>query len=231
MSVTPSGYTAEALDNLRTMLSNCVTFQKLTQSANAAAALTKIFRFAKKGQPTRPFALLMADDFRRDSKAGGSRAYYHSSGSMWFSIEVDIERAATITGVTSDTVFTAAALAGLADDYFNGLELTLTSGAQKDSHREVLDFNGATGQLTIASGLAAQLVNTTFKIGPLDLDDMYLHFLKTLDAIIAEMEALSNTGGYLHLTSINRDDYGEVRADQRSGGEYMVAQFSVEFGP
>jgi hypothetical protein len=211
MTVTPRGIHSAPVGILRTMLSNCASFQKLVQASSAANALPKIVPFGQSGEGTRPLALINLGDVPREST---SRGRFAPSGNLHLTIEAPLRYDAAITGATSKTVFACASLVGLSDDFFNGLALTMLDGDLDGQTDTVSDFGGTTGTLTLAAGLTdTPALATHCRVAPANIDDALTFFMNTVGDIQAELEGLSGLGGYLGIRSIRMGDYGRPAQD------------------
>ena len=72
MSVTARGQFSQLVDVLITMLCASASWQKITQSANAAAALAKSIGFGVDASMARPYAVVYLADAGGDNVGGGS---------------------------------------------------------------------------------------------------------------------------------------------------------------
>lgn len=229
MSIVATGYTGAAVENLRQMVSESVTFQKLVKAANAAAALQKIYAFGEQGDPSRPFAIVTSDEMKRIGASGGSRTNFHPGGRLFIMIEVPAFWDGVLTAVSTASMFTDSSLAGHADDFFNGLNLKFKTGVNVGQALPIADFAGASGLLNIAGAFTSTpQVGDKFRILPANDADAFAHYLNIVDALIAEIEALSGKGGYLSLNMIVSSDWGRVRVDQ--GDDYFGGKILVEYG-
>lgn len=232
MGVVATGLTGEACDGMRTALSNCATFKSMTQSADAAAALLKTYPHGKTGSPARPFAIVELLDMARQMESGGLRTFYNPNGKMRVAIEVDVSKSGTVNASpATTTVFRSTALVGFANDYFKGLSVTFTSGALVGQSREVLAFDGTTGQITLVSALGSiPQLNDAFRVAGLDDADILTWFSNTIGGIIAELEVLSGSSGYLNFPRIAMtSDWGHVKADD-GPDDFCGAKIEVEYG-
>ncbi len=227
MSVTARGIYSGPVEALRSMLSNCTSMQKLLQAANAAAALSEIIAFGTPGDALRPFALVNIPESNRESSSQGR---FLPAGKLTIAIEIPLEWTAPVTAQVSTTVFTLGALAGLADDCFNGQTLTVNDGAQTGQSAVILDFVGATGAVTLQTALPGLPgVGASCQIAPASVSDQMLAFMNILGDIQAELEALSGGGDCLSIHSIRLADYGRpmIESDE---DEYAGALIEVEYG-
>lgn len=233
MAVTARGMITTPVDTLRTMLSACAGFQKLVQAANAAAALSSIFAFEEDGQPDRPFAVVdFLDNFAMQDISGGAALKYKNAGTLAIWLEAPARYdAVAISTANTDTIFTASALAGFADDHFNGLTLEMTSGDEEGETKVISDFAGATGQITLAGALSgAPSAAETFSIyGASDQDSRYF-FANTLSDILSDLLAISGTAAYLALRNV-RMEGGPWRSDPKThASDYFAAMLAMEYG-
>lgn len=209
MSVTATGQFALLVDTLAAMLSAATTWQKITQSANAAAALAKILVFGKDSSEARPHAVVYLTDGGGNNIGGGSVEAFLPSSKIVMALEIPIEYAGTVTTATSATAFKASALAAFADDTFNQLELTITPTGGAQETKAISDFTGSDGTLTLASALAiAPSVGDTFTIQAANARDAEVWFLNLVSAILADIKALAGTGGYFSISQYRLADYG-----------------------
>ena len=217
----------EVVDTLRTMLSNCATFQAIVQAASAAAALARIYAYGKSGAAARPFAVLECPEFRRKMIAGGTRDWYTTEGKLSISFEMDTNKTGTLTSQTSSSVFADSSLIALPTDFFKGLMFKPTAGVTKGESKEILAFNGTTGQITLVSGLTQQPGLVAYSIEPATVADANNFFFNWLNTIERELLALSGTGGSLSIKpAIN--DKGRSRNDKRE--DFFGANIELEFG-
>ena len=90
MAVVASGWLSLALENLRTLLAACPSFQTWVGAADAAAAKARIHRVSKAG-PTRPFALVdQWTDASATAFAGGAGESFTHSGSQILRFEGEV---------------------------------------------------------------------------------------------------------------------------------------------
>jgi hypothetical protein len=89
MAVTPSGIFSIQLSILRTMISQSSSFQTWTGTANAAAALARIYFEAQDDSSVvRPFALVfMGNEYVQQSIAGGASQVFQPSGQLVMMLE------------------------------------------------------------------------------------------------------------------------------------------------
>ncbi|MCW8129623.1 MAG: phage BR0599 family protein [Planctomycetota bacterium] len=204
MSVAPRGIFCLPVHALAAMLANCASFQKLVQAASATAALAKVYPFGIAGEPARPFAVVGHEDWRPEAVAGGTRLEYANLGVLSILTEVSLKLEAAVTTANSTTVFRLSGLVGLKNDHFNGLKVKILSGAAKNEIGEISDFDGATGEITLAGALpAAPQVGDTLRIYPGSDQDAYTWFMNTMGDIAAELLAQSGAG-----TDLNTVDSG-----------------------
>lgn len=197
MSVAPRGRFSLPVAALRAMLANCTSFQKLVQAASASAALARVYPFGVMGEPTRPFAMIGFEDWNPEAVAGGTNLEYVNIAELSILIEMALTLTGTVTTQNSTTVFRAASLAGFANDHFNGLSLKSLTGtsANQNQSREILDFNGANGEITLATALpAAPAMADTFRIVPASDADAYTWFMNVMGDIMAELLPQSGAG-------------------------------------
>jgi hypothetical protein len=84
MAVTPSGIFSIQLSILRTMISQSTSFQTWTGTANATAALARIYFEAQDDASiARPFSLVfMGNEYVQQSIAGGASQVFQPSGQL-----------------------------------------------------------------------------------------------------------------------------------------------------
>lgn len=229
MTIAATGFTGAAVENLRQMVSESVTFQKLVKAANAAAALQKIYAFAEEGDPDRPFAIVTSEEMKRIGASGGSRTHFHPGGRLFLMLEVPGFWDGTVSAASTASMFTASGLAGHADDFFNGVNLKFRNGVNDGEELPIADFSGVSGLLNITGAFTnTPGVGDAFRILPANDGDAFRHYLNIADALIAEIEALSGAGGYMNLSNIVSSDWGRVRVDQ--GDDYFGGKIMVEYG-
>lgn len=231
MSVTARGQFSILLDTMATLLSNCTAWQGITQTGTAAAALVRILVFGKDSSQARPYAILFLLDAGGGNIGGGSLESFLPSGKIQLAFEIPIEWTGTITTATSASEFKASGLAAFANDTFNGLELTITPTGGAQQTKDISDFVGSDGTITLGSALAvAPTVGDTFTIQAANAKDSLVWFCNILDDIITNMKALTGTGGYPSMQSYSITDYGRPL---REGGEldnYCVATLELVKG-
>jgi hypothetical protein len=228
MAVAARGIYSEPVGILRTMLSNCASFQKLVQAANAAAALSSIVSFGQSSDHARPFALIGLGDVPREST---SRGRFTPGGNLRITIEAPLHYEAAVTGATSNTVFACSSLARLADNFFSGMALEmLLVGALATETDTVSAFTGSTGTITLATGLSeTPEVGSVCNISAADVNDALTFFMNAMGDIQLELEHLSGLGGNLNLHAIRLGDYGRPeREDDKD--EYAGAVLEVAYG-
>lgn len=227
MTVTARGIYAEPVSILRTMLSNCASFQKLVKAANAAGALSSILQFGQSSDATRPFALIELGDVPREAI---SQARFKPAGQLKLALEMPLKWEAAVTAQTSASVFRCSTFANLANDFFNGLRLKMLAGDQINQADDVSDFAGATGEITLATGLpGAPGVGSTLRIYPSNVDDALLWFMNVVGDIQTELEALSGQGGYFNIHSIRMGDYGRPTQEDRED-DYAGCVLEISYG-
>ena len=92
MAVAPSGIFSIQLSILRTMISQSTSFQAWTGTANAAAALARIYFEAQDNSDVvRPFALVfMGNEYVQQSIAGGASTVFQPTGQLVMMLEDDV---------------------------------------------------------------------------------------------------------------------------------------------
>ena len=135
MAVTPSGPLSLPLDNLRTLLANCPSFQTWVGAADAAEALAAISLVAVE-TVERPLAIVMQAPGRgwaSRQNAGGAANWFSQSGTLLILFEDDVEAEAiepdaelTFTNLVGAIISEMQDLAG------SGGHLNVTSIAIKD---------------------------------------------------------------------------------------------------
>lgn len=216
---------------LRTMLSKCATFQDLTQSADEAAALTKIYAQGAAGDAARPFAVVLSGDWKPDPIGGGSQSYYAPKGSLKLCFEAEVgTRAAVMTGTPSTTKISASAMIGLPIDLFNGMTFKVLSGAAEGEESVVTGFSKATGQFTISPALStAPSAGDTFDVIAEDPEAAESNFMTVVGQIMQELQDQSGLSEHLNLTRIEKEDC--FRADDtKDQDDFCVGIFVCEFG-
>jgi hypothetical protein len=202
------------------MLSNCAHFQALCQAANAAAALASIYAHGKDADPARPFAVVALEDPRYGAVSGSTADRFKPSGSVFLSLEVPSVKTGTITGQTSAAIFDCSALAGFEDDHFNGLRLTMTSGAASGEYQTIMDYTGSNGRFILQRSLTVLPgVGSTFKISPLNAADSIKHFLNVLGDIVDDLTALSGTGGCESFEQLSLEEFGRPALDKEADND------------
>lgn len=232
MSLVATGYSGAAVENLRKIVSESTTFQKLVRAADAAAALSRVYPFAKENNPARPLAVATSETIKRIGATGGGKTHFHPAGKLFLLLEVPAIFGGDVSAVVSASDFTDASLAGHADDFFNGLTLKFLDGANEGEQRTILDFAGTTGQLTFSSAFPnAPSVADEFVIYP-EESDALVFFLNISDAILEDIESKAGMGGYLGITNISAGEWGRARADQADSddGEFFICKIDVEYG-
>jgi hypothetical protein len=230
-NVVPRGRFCQPAKVLRDMLAACEGVQSLFAAADATAAAQRIHLFEKHA-PARPFIVVWPQNWAARDIAGGSRIGYRAAGLLAFLIEFGLVREGIeVTAQVSGEQFTAAELAGHADDHFAGVELQIDSGAQEGQTGVVETFDGVTGEIVLASALpGAPGLGSVFQLRPADVEDAYIWGLNLLGDIREDLEALSGGGGYLGLRNIRLDDNFGVTKDEKSQEQVFVAQVLADFG-
>lgn len=114
MSVTPSGSLSEPVNNLRTMLSNCATWQDWTGSETAEEAIASIFPFAVAAADltSYPAAIVfLGDNFRLSSLAATGVYLPNGTLGILFIGEVPTEYASSHSDAMYDFCNKAGAIA------------------------------------------------------------------------------------------------------------------------
>jgi len=229
MSVTARGVLALPCSTLADMLSNCAHFQKLVKAANAAAALGSIYEWGQQPAPTRPFALVSSELYDPQLLAGGSRDWYQPLGSLKAQFEIPLAWSGVNTS-TSATVFDVTEFVGLDDDFFNGLEFYVTSGAHKEEHGTVGDFAGTQGRVTLSAPLTGNLApGDAVEIRPATDKDGWTWFFNVLGDIVSDLQALSGTGGCLSLRRMKLQEYGRALKETEAT-DWIGAILEMEYG-
>jgi len=225
MSVTARKTLAGPLAALKAMLSECTSFQKLVQAANASAALARIYSVGEEDEPARPFAIVdLLEDSPVDA-AGGTRNFTIPHGRLSLTVEIPLLKTGTVTSGSSSTVFSDSALAGFADDHFNGLTLQI-GGVE----RQIADFAGATGTITLSAALSGTPANgTEFTIYPASVEDAFTWFRNIIGDIKEDLLTLSGAGGYLSLSKFAKTAEGRSQ-DDKEDTDYIGIVFEMEYG-
>ena len=150
MAVSPSGPISKALNNLRTLLSNCAAFKTLVGAADAAAALASIHLVAVEN-PTRPFALIAFAErgcWTARKNAGGAGNYFRDEGSLMLLLEQDVaegtstepDAGLTFANALGDIAADILELAGTGT-YLSVTGVRVVQGPQR-SHRDAAPKEG-----------------------------------------------------------------------------------------
>ncbi|MBI5618183.1 MAG: hypothetical protein HY943_18010 [Gammaproteobacteria bacterium] len=240
MALTPTGVFSRPNFKLRSMLAQCATVQSLLRGSTAAAALAVILDEGEEGEWERPFIYVTSPEDSPQVLAGGTRTYFKPHGRISAHIEIPRVWTGEITGQTDASNFADANQNNRANDFFNGLNLRMETGARDGEERSILDFVGASGAFVLASALSgAVAIGDQYSILPDSEADAHIFFKNLIGAIRSELLALSGLGtadaldpdgmGYLALQSIRIADWGES-LDDKEDARYFGAQIEAEFG-
>jgi hypothetical protein len=229
MSVTARGQFAQPVDVLVTMLCACASWQKITQSANAAAALTKTIGFGQDSSLARPFANVYLVGAGGDNIGGGSVEAFLPRGTLGLALEIPLEYSGAVTTAGTETSFKASALAGFADDCMNGLQLTITPTGGLEQTVAISDFVGSDGTLTLARIRPAPSLADTFTIAPANARDALVWFLNILGDIVADLNAQAGTGGCISIAHADLKNYGRPERDKEDD-DYAFAELEFVKG-
>lgn len=205
MSVSPRGLFSLPPAWLAVALSECTSFQKLVQAASATAALAKahVLERLKTEGLTIPHAIVTFPEFNEDTVAGGANTVYVGTGNFAYWFALPVRWSGTVSAATSATVFRASSLAGLADDHLNGLNFVYKPGTAQEETKAISDFTGATGEITLASGLAGTpSIGDAWKIRPASSQDGHIFGLNVVGDLVADLKLksgrdVSDASGYL----------------------------------
>lgn len=234
MSTTELGIIGAAPAALRSMLSACTSFQKLVKAASAAAALSSIYLVGDESDLARPFAIVEQDEWAPEQVADGASLTYVNLQSLGLYTEFPLRWTGAVTAEVSATVFTVGAFAGLADDFFNhndfALALKVLSGDRAGEIQNVSDFAGASGQLTLASGLTGLPgAGSNVAIYPATSQAAWLWFWRTWGDIWSELQAQSGNGGLLALRDIRKEGQGRSNKEEEQA-DYIGASWTMRVG-
>lgn len=228
MAVTPRGFYSIPVSALRSMLSQCASFQKLVRASSAEEALTKIVVFAKAGDVPLPRASIGVPDFSRTSAALG---LFKTSSKLLIEIDAPTQWVSVVDAATT-TVICAEELIGLPDGFFNGWTFKFpASNGMSQKSQTVADFDGAIGEITLAGALSqAPEIGENFRLCTPDLSDTLIAFMNTVGDIQAELEAQSGAAaGNLFIRRLSLTDYGLPPQDKEID-DYCAAIIEVEHG-
>jgi len=161
MAVTPSGPLSLPLDNLRTLLANCQSFQEWVGADDAAEALAFISLVAKDTNE-RPLALAMQAPGRgwsAQQNAGGAANWFSSKGTLLLLLEDDVatemaepDAELTFTNLVGDIISDIMELAG-AGVYLNVTSIAIKDGPSRSFFDEK-ESNGDYYQVVLEIGWA-----------------------------------------------------------------------------
>lgn len=209
MSVTARGFYSIPVQCLRVMLSECTALQKLFKAASATAALASIHIYGKAGA-ARPFALVERPKFSRPAVAGGASNQFVGVARQTVWLEFPIRWSGTVTTGASNQILTVSALAGYADDHLNGLNFVYLPGASEEVVA-ISDFDGATGQITLASALSGTPApGDAFKIRPASDADAWIFGTNVLGDVQSQLEAKAGGADLTDASSLLGGELGPL---------------------